>query len=106
MAYKEEMFSLFHEKMPDAIFIVMSGLLLPGRSEYTELTQEVNRQLALLCEETDYMVFVDATVMTYTNGAFRSALFVEDGIHLNDAGRAAWADDYIRPAIEAVSARE
>jgi hypothetical protein len=28
MAYKEEMFSLFHEKMPDAIFIVMSGLLV------------------------------------------------------------------------------
>lgn len=36
MDYKKYMFGLFHEKLPNVKFIVMSGLILPGRSEYTE----------------------------------------------------------------------
>ena len=55
MAYKRAMFDAFHEALPEAKFVVMSGLLLPGRDRYRALTEEVNRQLAELCAERDYM---------------------------------------------------
>ena len=31
--------------MPETKLVIMSGLLLPGRSEYLEMTLEINRQL-------------------------------------------------------------
>ena len=51
MAYKKFMFETFHEKLPEAKFVVMSGLLLPGRSQYTALTQKINDALEELCAE-------------------------------------------------------
>lgn len=100
MEYKLQMFDLFHEKLPDAQFVVMSGLLLPGRSEYTALTQEVNRELKALCDERDYMFFVDASDMTYDGSGFRTELFISDGIHLNHEGQLLWADNYILPQLK------
>ena len=102
MEYKVYMFDLFHEKLPGAKFVVMSGLLLPGRSEYTELTREVNRQLAALCEERDYMIFVDAEDLTCDGVDYRTELFIKDGIHLNHDGQLLWAKDYILPQLAAL----
>lgn len=99
MEYKREMFADFHERLPDTVFVVISGLLLPGRSEYVDLTMEVNRQLQALCDENDYMMFVDTQAMTYDNGIFREDLFLKDGIHLNHEGQLLWAREYIIPAI-------
>lgn len=79
------MFDTFHEKCPNAKFVVMSGLLLPGRSEYRELTQMVNDELEEYCNTKDYMYFVDSEDMTYQNGEYREDLFIKDGIHLNHA---------------------
>lgn len=101
MERKKQMFETFHEKLPDAQFIVLSGLLLPGRSEYLEMTQEVNRQLEELCAETDYLTYVDAEELTYKDGVFDESLFVKDGIHLTDAARRIWAEKYILPALDA-----
>ena len=42
MEYKKQMFHEIHEQLPDAKLVVMSGLLLPGRSEYRELTEQIN----------------------------------------------------------------
>ena len=102
MAYKKFMFETFHEKLPEAKFVVMSGLLLPGRSQYTALTQKINDALEELCAEYDYMTFVDAEEMTFDGSAYRSELFIKDGIHLNHEGQLLWRDGYIRPAIEAL----
>lgn len=102
MAYKKFMFETFHEKLPEAKFVVMSGLLLPGRSQYTALTQKINDALEKLCAEYDYMTFVDAEEMTFDGSAYRSELFIKDGIHLNHEGQLLWRDGYIRPAIEAL----
>ena len=102
MAYKKFMFETFHEKLPEAKFVVMSGLLLPRRSQYTALTQKINDALAELCAEYDYMTFVDAEEMTFDGSAYRSELFIKDGIHLNHEGQLLWRDGYIRPAIEAL----
>lgn len=99
MAYKREMFDTFHEAMPDATFVVMSGLLLPGRSQYAALTRQVNRELEALCAERDYMIFVDASEMTFDGENYREDLFISDGIHLNHDGQMLWANDYILPVL-------
>lgn len=100
MEYKKQMFTAFHEKMPDAKFVVMSGLLLPGRNEFTELTIKVNAALKEYCETQDYMTFVDANQMTYDGTQYRTDLFIKDGIHLNHTGQLKWRNEYIKPAIE------
>lgn len=102
IAYKRGMFELFHAKLPDASFVVMSGLLLPGRAEYSEMTREINRQLKQLCDERDYMYFVDAEDLTFNNDKYRTELFIKDGIHLNHPGQLMWCENYIRPVLEKV----
>jgi lysophospholipase L1-like esterase len=104
MANKREMYQEFHEKLPNAKFVVMSGLLLPGRSEYTPLTQCVNEELAALCaEHADYMTFVDASELTFNGSSYRMDLFRDDKIHLNHTGELAWRDGYTLPALEQVA---
>lgn len=100
MEYKKQMFSTFHEELPDAQFVVMSGILLPGRSEFTGLTVTVNAALKDYCESMSYMTFVDAEKMTYDGKEYRKNLFIDDGIHLNHTGQLKWCNEYIRPAIE------
>lgn len=100
MDYKKQMFAEIHDRLPDAKLVIMSGLLLPGRSEYRELTEEINRALETLCEETDYLWFVDASAMTWDGQRYADALFIKDGIHLNHEGQLLWMRDYIRPMIE------
>lgn len=102
MAYKKEMFAAFHARLPEAKLVVMSGLLLPGRSAYTAMTQQINAELSKLCEETDYLYFVNAEDMTYTAGAYVQTLFEGDGIHLNREGQLLWCEQYIRPQIESL----
>ena len=84
----------------------MSGLLLPGRAEYSEMTREINRQLKQLCEERDYMYFVDAEDLTFNNDKYRTELFIKDGIHLNHPGQLMWCENYIRPVLEKVIAEK
>ena len=99
---KKQMFAEIHDQLPDAKLVVMSGLLLPGRSEYRELTEEINQALETLCEETDYLWFVDASAMTWDGQHYAEELFIKDGIHLNHEGQFLWMRDYIRPMIEAL----
>ena len=98
--YYRQMIASLKEKMPNAKFVVMSGLLLPGRSEYTELTIKMNTALKAYCETQDYIMFVDANQMTYDGTEYRTDLFIKDGIHLNHTGQLKWRDEYIKPAIE------
>lgn len=102
MKYKKQMFSAFHEQMPDAKFVIMSGLLLPGRAEYLNLTLTINEQLRKLAEETDYLYYVDANAMTYDGTNLDETLFVKDMIHLNHDGQMRWYNEYIKPMIEQV----
>ena len=100
MAYKREMFDAFHEALPGAKFVVTSGLLLPGRSQYMDLTIRINQELDALCAERDYMFFVDASDLTWDGNAYKTELFIKDGIHLNHDGQLLWCENYIRPMIE------
>ena len=100
--YKKQMFSTFHEKLPNAYFVVMSGLLLPGRNQYTELTKKVNAELKAYCESVDYIYFVDAEEMTCHGNEYHNDLFISDGIHLNHEGQLLWCNEYIKPQISAI----
>lgn len=102
MEYKKQMFAVFHEQMPDAKFDIMSGLLLPGRAEYLNLTLTINERLQKLAGETDYLYYVDANALTYNGTNFNATLFIEDGIHLNHDGQLRWYNEYIKPMIEQV----
>ena len=99
---KRQMFETFHEQLPDAHFVVMSGILLPGRSEYTEMTLEINRQLEQLCSEYEYMTYVNAEELTYSDGIYDENKFVSDGIHLTSEARKEWAQIYIIPVLEQI----
>jgi lysophospholipase L1-like esterase len=102
IAYKKQMFAQFHEKLPEAKFVVMSGLLLPGRSEYTELSELVNQKLKKLCDENSYLYFVNSSEMTFNGQKYREDLFRKDGIHLNHDGQLKWMKEYIQPQIESL----
>jgi len=104
MTFKKAMFAEFHEALPECKFIVMSGILLPGRTEFVDMTLEINDQLKAFCDETDYMIFVDAEALTYDRaaGAFVNdveSLFVEDQIHLTGDARITWAQNFILPVM-------
>lgn len=100
LEYKKMMFTTFHEELPDAKFIVMSGILLPGRSEYLDMTLKINEELASFIETVDYMYFVDANDLTYDGNILDETLFENDMIHLNRRGQISWSEKYIKPQIE------
>lgn len=108
MAYKDTMFQAMHVALPDAMFVVMSGLILPGRKAYADLTMKINTELATYCENNSFMKFVDATQMTYSveSKRYNYAIFNSDEIHLNESGQKQWAEGYIKPAIESVIAEK
>lgn len=106
IAYKRDMFSLFHARLPNAKFVVMSGLPLPKRSEYTAMTFKINKALQDLCSNHNYMSFVDASALTFSGASYAEDLFRVDGIHLNRCGQRFWCDNYIRPQIEKIIQEE
>ncbi len=100
MAFKRDMFDTVHTVLPEAKLVVMSGLMLPGRDQYRALTERINGELRVLCEERDYLFFVDASDMTWDGINYRTDLFIKDQIHLNHEGQLLWMQRYIRPQIE------
>lgn len=103
MDRKRQMFESVHAALPNAQLIVMSGILMPGRAEYTPLIKRINTQLETLAAgSSDYITYVNAEKLTWDGTRYDVSLFVSDGIHLTHAGRLRWADEYIRPALEDV----
>ncbi|MDR2348951.1 MAG: GDSL-type esterase/lipase family protein [Bifidobacteriaceae bacterium] len=100
--FKTKMFADFHERLPDAEFVVMAGLLLPGRADHVAVTQMVNQGLQELSDSVDYLRFVDTSGLTYDGSTFDQSLFVADGIHFNRKGQRAWAA-HIIPVLEDLS---
>lgn len=102
MEYKKKRFDHFHKRLPEAKFVIRSGLLLPGRSEYTSLTLKINQELKNYALSFDYIYYVDANDLTYDGVKYRNDLFISDGIHLNHTGQLLWCEGYIRPQIESL----
>ena len=103
-ANKDRMYSMFRERLPDAQFVVLSMLPLPGRTEPWPSSRQVNDYLAHYCSTHDRMVFVDATERMLTpEGDFCPQYYRRDGIHLNREGQQRWAV-LIRAALDELSA--
>ncbi|MCI2068020.1 MAG: hypothetical protein LKJ88_00375 [Bacilli bacterium] len=100
MEYKDQMFTSFHQRLPNSILVVMSGLLLPGRKEFTGLTQQINEELKAYCQSHSYMRFVQAEKMTFDGRVYFESLFRKDLIHLNHEGELKWMREYIKPEID------
>ncbi|MBQ6560687.1 MAG: hypothetical protein IJL85_07655 [Erysipelotrichaceae bacterium] len=101
IAVKKEMFTQFHERLPEAKMIVLSGILMPGRDDYTPIVRRVNAFLREFCEESDYLYYVDSEEMTFIDDYIKE-YFIKDGIHLAHEARLLWRDQYIRPMLEKV----
>ena len=86
----------------------MSGILLPGRKEYVNMTLDINDQLKALAEEKDYLWYVDAEALTYVRGEGfvenAEGLFISDQIHLKPGTRLIWAQQWILPMLEELGA--
>lgn len=106
MDYKMYMFEMFHEKLPNAKFVVVSGLLLPGRSQYSDMTKKINKKLSSYCESLDYMYYLDTVDLTYDSktNTYYEEMFVSDRIHLTHEARIQWAQNYILPELALLDA--
>ncbi|MCB9760597.1 MAG: hypothetical protein H6739_12215 [Alphaproteobacteria bacterium] len=73
----------------------------PARWSSWDLASQVNAAVAELAEGNGRLVYVDVpTAFLRTGQPPSSALFVDDGLHLNEAGYALWTA-VVRPALEA-----
>lgn len=60
----------------------------------------LNEQLANFCQNSEELQYIDVwEAMLDQNGDFRSDLFVEDQLHMNEKGYEIWKD-LVRKAIE------
>lgn len=99
MDYKKKMFCRFHSTLPDAKFVIMSGLLLPGRKQYLHMTQLINQKLQDWALTEEWLYYVDAEALTYDGSTLDTGLFRKDMIHLNHEGQLKWYWEYIEPAV-------
>jgi lysophospholipase L1-like esterase len=90
MENKKKMYATFHEHLPDAKFVVMSGLPLPGRPMHWENINKLNQFLEDYCSKLDYLEFINATPFMMKDGNFRPEYYVKDGVHLNADGHEQW----------------
>ena len=102
IAIKKEMFKEIHENLPEAKFIVLSDIMMPGRDEFSPIVRMVNDFLKEYANEVDYLYYVDSEEMTCKEGEYKFDLFVPDGIHLTHEARLLWKDQYIGPMLEKV----
>ena len=111
LALKKHMYRYFAENLPDARFVALGALLMPGFAQATELSLLINEELRGFCEEMNLssekagekprFVYADLSGLTRSGSdAYRTELFKSDGIHLNRDGQLELCGQYIRPALE------
>ena len=88
---------LVHERVPTCV--VMYASILPRMDSLQKNLQaiQVNEKLSELCSETENCAFIDSTQTFFKNGEFQRALYGKyDGLHINEAGGAALAENFWR----------
>ena len=104
-AYVAERFDALVDRMRslghDVPLVYIAISPTPSREEHVATVLEANELIALRCADDPRLVFVDtATPLLDGGGSPDPRWFVEDRLHLNPAGYAAWTQT-IRPALEA-----
>ena len=102
LSLKKFMYEYFHKSIPDARFVALGALLMPGFDQATELSIRINQGLKTLCDEYPWMSFVDTTELSFDGKTYKTELFKSDGIHLNRDGQLALCEGYVLPALKAL----
>jgi len=93
--------ALVEEQLPDADVAFIATKPSPSRSQYLEVTQELNARLEELASNNSYLWFIDVLApMLDDSGQPRPELFGSDMLHMNAAGYELW-QSIIEPVLDA-----
>ena len=94
-----EFLALVEEHLPEADVAFIATKPSPSRSQYLEVTQELNARLEDLSSNNSRLWFIDVfTPMLNENGQPRPELFGSDMLHMNAAGYELW-QSIIEPVL-------
>ena len=82
-----------HEALPETRIVFVGVKPSIRRWHLIGLARDANARVRAIAQENDLVEFIDVdTPLLGANGEPRRELFVDDELHLNDAGYAIWAD--------------
>ena len=87
------------QRLPETPIVFISIKPSIARWKLADTMREANRLIASDCAEDDTLEFVDVwPAMLGDDGKPRKDLFIDDGLHLNDAGYRLWTE-LVRPHL-------
>ena len=88
-----QLVAIIHKALPQARIVFVSIKPSIRRWHLIDVARAANARVRAICDQHDLLEFVDAaSPLLGGNGEPRADLFVEDDLHLNDAGYAIWAE--------------
>ncbi|MCC5929716.1 MAG: hypothetical protein JJU28_10755 [Cyclobacteriaceae bacterium] len=95
----KELYFYVNEKLPEIKWYFIAIKLSPSRQHRWETMEEANRLIEKFANSQQNLHFIDVvTPMRDENGKVREDLFLEDRLHLNEAGYKIWTDN-IKPVV-------
>jgi len=95
-----KMAAIIAEKLPDTDFIYIAIKPSIARISLLQEVREVNSRIREFCQGRPRCFFLDIDAPTLgPDGKPNPALFLEDGLHLNEAGYTIWSD-LLRPLLK------
>ena len=95
----KQLVSVIHERLPETRIVYIAIKPSPKRWELVHRARAANALIKAECLEHDRLAFVDVdTPMIGDDGQPRGELFVEDKLHLSDAGYELWTQ-LVRPHL-------
>ena len=93
--------TLVEEQLPDADVAFISTKPSPSRSQYLEVTRQLNARLEELTSNDSHLLFIDVfTPMLNDSGQPRPELFGGDMLHMNAAGYELWKSIIPLPIVK------
>ena len=88
-----QLVAIIHKALPQARIVFVSIKPSIRRWHLIDVARAANARVRAICDQHDLLEYVDAaSPLLGDNGEPRADLFVEDDLHLNDAGYAIWAE--------------
>ena len=86
-----QLVAIIHEALPQTKIVFVSIKPSIRRWHLIDVARDANARVRAVCDESDLLEYVDAAnPLLGKGGEPRPELFVEDDLHLNDAGYAIW----------------
>lgn len=99
LADMKTLLRIIKRNMPETPVHIISPKPSIARWELRERYVSLNEQLMALCQEREQVTYIDVwTPMLDDEGNLKEDLFIEDGLHMNEAGYEIWTD-VVRPHL-------